>query len=344
MPRGRVTSGVRRYAPDNSLEERNGLAGWRTEVDAGPAGVTIRDGERRLRAGIELGGTKCVCTFSRGPGEILDQRTVPTTRPDETLPAILAILHEWYAAPGFAALGIASFGPLELDPASPRYGQILATTKAAWPGTDVRGILSAPFAVPVGFDTDVNGAALAEIAWGCAQGIEDFAYVTVGTGVGVGLIVHGMPTRGIGHSELGHIRVPRLPGDDQPSFCSFHDDCVEGLASGSALVQRLRGRSVGAVDPSDPVWEPIVHTLAAMCHAIVCATGPHRIAIGGGVLTGQAHLLERIEAKLVASLNGYMRLPEGRPYIVAPALGDKAGPLGAIAVADIAWGRRRGPE
>ncbi|WP_448664928.1 ROK family protein [Sphingomonas sp. CJ20] len=308
-------------------------------TDAGVARVTAGN-QATLRAGVELGGTKCVCTLARG-SDILDQRTVPTTHPDETLPALLAILEDWYAAHGFAALGIASFGPLDLDPSSPRYGQILASTKAAWPGTDVRGVLSAPFPVPVGFDTDVNGAALAEMAWGCAQEIDDFAYVTVGTGVGVGLIVHGRPTRGIGHSELGHIRVPRLPGDTHPSVCRFHDDCVEGLASGSALVVRLGGRAVRDVAPQDPVWEPVVHTLAAMCHAIVCSTGPHRIAIGGGVLNSQSHLLARIEAALVESLSGYMRLPDSGPYVVAPALGDKAGPLGAIAVADQAARRRR---
>lgn len=289
-----------------------------------------------LRAGVELGGTKCVCTLARAPDQIVEQVTVPTTRPEETLPAIFAILWRWFGTHGFAALGIASFGPLDLDPASPRYGQILATTKAGWAGTDVRSMLSAPFDVPVGFDTDVNGAALAEMAWGSAQGVSDFAYVTVGTGVGVGLIVHGLPTRGIGHSELGHIRVPRLAGDDQPSFCRFHDDCVEGLASGSALALRLKGRASADVAADDAVWEPIVHTLAAMCHTIVCATGPHRIAIGGGVVTGQEHLLARIEAGLVASLNGYMQLPQGAAYVVAPALGDKAGPLGAIAVADLA--------
>ncbi|WHU03209.1 ROK family protein [Sphingomonas sp. NIBR02145] len=306
----------------------------RSSVDA--LGVTIPDGKSTLRAGIELGGTKCVCTLASGPDDIRDQRTVPTTRPDETLPAILAILREWDAAHGFAALGIASFGPIDINPQSATHGQILATTKAAWPGTDVLGILSAPFDVPVGFDTDVNGAALAEMAWGCARGMDDFAYVTVGTGVGVGLVVHGLPTRGFAHSELGHIRVPRLPGDDLPSFCSFHDDCVEGLASGSALKLRLGGRSVGEVAEDDPVWAPIAHTLAMMCHAIVSSTAPYRIAIGGGVVTGQSHLLGRIEAALRASLNGYMTLPDDGPYIVAPALGDKAGPLGAIAVADLA--------
>ncbi|WP_010183442.1 ROK family protein [Sphingomonas sp. PAMC 26605] len=294
-----------------------------------------------MHAGVELGGTKCVCTLAHGSGAIVEQKIVPTRQPEETLPAILAILQAWYREHRFAALGVASFGPLEFDPASSRYGQILATTKAGWAGTDVRGRLSAPFDVPIGFDTDVNGAALAEMAWGCAQGISDFAYVTVGTGVGVGLIVHGLPTRGIGHSELGHIRVPRLANDDQPSVCRFHDDCVEGLASGSALALRLGERRAGDVARDDPIWEPVVHTLAALCHAIVCATGPHRIAIGGGVLVGQPHLLARIEAGLTASLNGYMALPAGAAYVVAPALGDKAGPLGAIALAAQAPPRAR---
>lgn len=288
-------------------------------------------------AGVELGGTKCVCTLAHRPDAILAQRVIPTTTPDETLSAIVTILDEWHRAGGFRALGIASFGPLDLDPASSSYGHILATTKPGWPGADVRGTLSAPFAVPIGFDTDVNGAALAEIRWGCALGLDDFAYVTVGTGVGVGLIVHGSPTRGIGHSELGHIRVPRLPTDDMASVCGFHDDCVEGLASGPALVARLDGRSVAGAAPDDPVWNPIVHTLAAMCHALVCATGPHKIAIGGGVISGQPHLLPRINRALLDSLNGYVTLPDG-DHVIAPMLGDLAGPLGSIALAAAAAG------
>ncbi|MGN6374478.1 MAG: ROK family protein [Sphingomonas sp.] len=289
-------------------------------------------GKGRPFAGIELGGTKCVATLARGPGDVIDQHTVPTTVPDETLPAIVQILERWDRDNGFEAIGIASFGPIDLNPSSPSYGHILATNKAEWPGADVLGRLSAPFNVPVGLDTDVNGAALAEMRWGCARGIDDFAYVTVGTGVGVGLVVHGKPTRGIGHSELGHILVPRLEGDTAPSVCRFHEHCVEGLASGSALVARLDGRSVDDIGPDDPVWQPIVHTLAAMCHALICATGPFRIAIGGGVVSGQPHLLDRINAALLDSLGGYMALPEG-PCVVAPQLGALAGPMGAIALA-----------
>lgn len=294
------------------------------------------------RAGVELGGTKCVCTLACGPDAILDQRTVPTTTPSETLPAIVAILTEWERRHGFDALGIASFGPLGLNAKADDYGCVLATTKSHWPGADVLGVLSAPFDVPVGFDTDVNGAALAEMRWGCARGLDDFAYVTVGTGVGVGLIVHGRPTRGVGHSEIGHVRVPRSPGDGFISTCPFHDDCVEGLASGSALAARLEGRPVADLDPDDPVWEPIVHALAMMAHALVCATGPLRIAIGGGVVSAQPHLLPRIEAALLNSLAGYMPLAGPENYVVAPSLGAMAGPLGPVALAEEALAQSEG--
>ena len=291
--------------------------------------------ESPLIAGVELGGTKCVCLLASGPDNLVDEVRLPTTTPVETLGAIREALLRWKATHGFAAVGIGSFGPLELDDRAANYGSIVSTPKPGWSDADLTG-LTRDLGIPVAIDTDVNGAALAEGRWGGAQGLRSFAYVTVGTGIGVGLVVHGLPTRGIGHSELGHIRVPRLPDDRVPSFCRFHDDCVEGLASGSALALRLAGRSAADIPADDPVWEPMVHTLAVLCHTLVCATGPHRIAIGGGVVTGQPHLLARIEATLVASLNGYMRLPAKGPYVVAPALGDKAGPLGSIAVANLA--------
>lgn len=286
-----------------------------------------------LFAGVELGGTKCICTLAHGPESVLEQHAVPTTVPQETLPAILSILQDWDAKYGFSALGLASFGPLGLQPAFGSYGHILATAKPGWPNADVLGVLATPFAVPTGLDTDVNGAALAEMLWGCGQGLDDFAYVTVGTGVGVGLFVNGAPTRGMGHSEIGHIRVPRLPGDTLESVCPYHGDCVEGLASGTAVKARLAGRAVAGLEPDDPIWTPIVHTLAAMCHALVCTSGPQRIAIGGGVLTGQPHLHRRINEALLDSLAGYMPLPDDGDYIVPPLLGARAGPLGSIALA-----------
>jgi fructokinase len=302
-------------------------------------GVALMDGpvtERggaRLFAGVELGGTKCIVTLAAGPGDIRDQRTIATTVPWETLPAIKAVLDEWAGSHGFCGLGIASFGPIRLDPAKAGYGQIGATNKPDWEGADLLGPLQSAFGVPIGFDTDVNGAALAEIRWGSGRGLDDFAYVTVGTGVGVGLIVHGKPTRGFSHSEIGHVLVPRLKGDETPSVCRFHDDCVEGLASGTALNARLNGRPMAEVAADDPVWEPIVHTLASMVHSLACTTGPMRVAMGGGVLAGQPQLLPRINAKLEASLSGYMQIPGDGAYVTAPELGTMAGPLGAIALA-----------
>lgn len=285
-----------------------------------------------LVAGVELGGTKCVAMLASGPGRILARETVPTTVPDVCLPALRSILDGWQRTHVLAALGIASFGPLRLDPVAADFGHILATNKPGWVGADVTGTLGGGFDGPVAIDTDVNGAALAERCWGAARGLDDFAYVTVGTGVGVGLIVHGRPTRGIGHSEMGHLRVPRLAGDTLPTGCRFHDDCVEGLASGSGIAAALNGRPIEALAPDDPLWDRVVAAVAALCHAIACSTGPHRIAIGGGVFEKQPGLLARVEPALRHSINGYLALPPA-PYIVAPELGGLAGPLGPIAMA-----------
>lgn len=205
-------------------------------------------------AGVELGGTKCVCTLAYSPNEILRQETVPTATPGETLEAIEALLSEWSEG-GLAALGINSFGPVDLRMESPTFGYITKTTKPDWSDTDVAKRLARAAGTTVAFDTDVNGAALAELRWGAGRGFHDFAYITVGTGIGVGLIANGLPTRGFGHSELGHVRPVRLPGDDWAGACSFHGDCVEGLASGTALKARLQSRHVGDIPDDDPVWE-----------------------------------------------------------------------------------------
>jgi len=284
-------------------------------------------------AGVELGGTKCVAILARGPDAVLARETVPTTAPDETLERIGAILSGWQAKHGLAALGVASFGPVDLDPASVRYGQITSTPKPGWSGTDVAGRLQRAAGVPTAFDTDVNGAALAEMRWGSGRGMDDFAYVTVGTGVGVGLIANRLPMRGFAHCELGHIRVARLPGDEFAGSCPFHGDCVEGLAAGPSLVARVGADAVDGIGADDPLWSSVAGALAQLCHAIVCAAAPRVIAIGGGVVERQPHLLDRIETMLAESLNGYMILPDRGRYIQPPALGNDAGPLGAIALA-----------
>lgn len=288
-----------------------------------------------LLAGVELGGTKCVCTLASGPDEVADRRVVRTTSPEETLGTIAHILSDWARTECFAALGIASFGPVDLDSASPTWGFITASPKPGWQGVDVAQRLGRPFGVPVAFDTDVNGAALAEIAWGAGQGLADFAYITVGTGVGVGLIVNGAPTRGFQHCELGHTRPARVPGDIWEGACPFHGPCVEGLIAGGSIAKRLGLDDASGLPQDHPVWDLVAHSLAQLCHTIVCAAAPSRIVIGGGVVSGRPHLLARIEPMLRESLGVYMALPEG-PLITAPGLGDDAGPLGPIALAKAA--------
>ena len=283
-------------------------------------------------AGVELGGTKCVCTLAAGPSSVVAQQTVPTRTPDETLDEVGRILAGWQGR--FAALGIASFGPVDLDRASPRWGWITSTPKPGWQDIDVARRLGQPFGLEAAFDTDVNGAALAEMRWGAGRGLGDFAYVTVGTGVGVGLIVNGRPTRGFQHCELGHVRVPRLDGDEWAGTCPYHGACVEGLASGPAIARRLGVADPASLPAGHPVWDGVVHALAQLCHVIVCAGAPRRIAMGGGVLSGRPELLPRIEARLHESLGFYMALPRGDgPYVTAPGLGASAGALGPIALA-----------
>ena len=287
-------------------------------------------------AGVELGGTKCLAILARGPHDILARETIATGAPGETLGRIEEILQGWKSSHGFGALGIGSFGPLDLDEASPTYGEITSTPKPGWARAPVRERLARAAGVPTVFDTDVNGAALAEMRWGSGQGFDDFAYVTVGTGVGVGLVVNGRPTRGFGHCELGHIRVARLAGDSFKGSCPYHGDCVEGLASGPSLRART-GDGLADLAPEDPAFKSVAWALAQLCHAIVCAGAPRAIAMGGGVITNQPHLLAMIDRMLTESLAGYVVLPRA-PYVRAPALGSDAGPLGAIALAMTALG------
>jgi fructokinase len=288
-----------------------------------------------LIAGIELGGTKCICVLATGPDDIVAEARVPTTSPEETLPAIEAVLDGWHRDHGFAALGIGSFGPIEVDRASPRWGSITATPKPGWSHVDVARRLIRRFDVPAAFDTDVAGAALAEGRWGGARGLESFCYVTVGTGVGVGVISSGQPARGLGHVEAGHLRVARAPGDDWAGACVYHGDCVEGLASGFAVEKRTgrRGETIGA---DDPVWPLAAHALAGLCHNLVLTALPQRILIGGSVANHQPQIMDMIRTRLVESLAGYGQGPriaeEIADFVTSPALGDQAGPMGAIAL------------
>ncbi len=284
-------------------------------------------------AGVELGGTKCVVILGNGPDGVIARKSVSTTTPQETLGTIARTLSDWQSSHGFEALGVASFGPLDLDPRSTGYGRITSTPKAGWSNSDVLGVLRKAAGVRAAFDTDVNGAALAEMQWGSGRNFADFAYVTVGTGVGVGLIANGLPMRGFAHCELGHIRVARLKDDNFKGSCPFHGDCVEGLAAGPSLIARVGLERSKALLPDDPIWTSVSWALAQLCQAIACASAPRAIAFGGGVIDHHPHLLQRIEAMLVESLNDYLTLPRAGRYVRPPELGRDAGPLGAIALA-----------
>jgi len=289
-----------------------------------------------LIAGIELGGTKCVCMLASGPDDVRDEVRVPTTSPEQTLAGIEAVLDGWRTdGTDFAAIGIGSFGPIDVDRASATYGHISATPKPGWAGTAIAGRIAARYGFPIGFDTDVNGAALAEGRWGGAQGLSDFAYITVGTGVGVGLIVDGKPIAGFTHAEAGHIRIARAPGDDWAGCCPFHGDCVEGLTSGPAIQART-GICGEELPPDHYVWPLVAHSLAQLLHTLVLIASPRRFLLGGGVMVAQQQLFPMIRRNLVASINSYLTAPqlsEGiDSYVVPPALGGRAGPLGAIAL------------
>ena len=294
--------------------------------------------EAPLVAGIELGGTKCICILARGPDAIEEIVRIPTTRPDETLAAIEAVLDAWS---GFTAIGIASFGPISIDRSSHDYGHITSTPKPGWAGTDIAGRLQRRYGVPTGFHTDVVGAALAESCWGAAKGLADIAYVTVGTGVGAGLISGHRPVDGLTHAELGHIRPVRFHGDDWIGNCPFHGACLEGLVSGSALAARL-GHAADAAPADHPVWDGVADALGQLCHTLVLTGIPRRIVMGGGVM-GASHLFPRVRAAMTRSLGGYITLPEVAltdTFIVPPALGNNAGPLGAIVLGGQALGQQ----
>ncbi len=282
-----------------------------------------------LVAGIELGGTKCICILARGPDAIEDRVQLPTTRPEETLQGIEAVLDRWS---GFVGLGIASFGPVSIDRHAADYGHITSTPKPGWAGQDVAERLRRHARVPTGFHTDVVGAALAEARWGAAKGLDDIAYATVGTGIGVGLIAGGRPVDGLTHSEFGHIRPVRVAGDEWIGNCPYHGACCEGLAAGPAIQART-GTAGPDLPGDDPAWDLIAHALGQLLHTLVLTGVPRRIVMGGGVMVGNDHLFPRVRTAMARSLAGYIALPEvGDPdtYVVPPALGGNAGPLGAI--------------
>jgi fructokinase len=289
-----------------------------------------------ILGGIEAGGTKWVCALGTGPNDVRASVVLPTEGPTETIERAVEFLRS--AGGELTAVGVGSFGPVDLDRASPTWGRITTTPKPGWRNVDLVPELAAALGVPVGFDTDVNAAALGEHRWGAAQGLDTCCYLTVGTGIGGGVLANGRVLHGLVHPEIGHMRIPHdLDVDPFDGNCPYHGDCFEGLASGRAVSARWPGMRDG--EWPDEVVDLEAHYLALGVANVVAVLSPQRIVIGGGVLKTPG-LLERVRTKLVEVAGSYFDTPalaEGvAEFLVAPALGDRAGVLGALELARLA--------
>lgn len=282
-------------------------------------------------AAIEAGGTKWRVAIARGR-DIVADITIPTTTPDETIGATT----DWILNQGpVTSAGIACFGPLDLDPVSPQYGSVTATPKAHWSGARVLSRVGEALGVPTAIDVDVAGAARGEWKWGAARSTATFVYLTVGTGIGGGLFVAGRVHHGLGHPEMGHITVERIPGDNYSGHCPFHEACLEGMAAGPAIEARWGAPGRELADRAE-VWDLEATYLAQALRTFTYVVAPERIVIGGGVL--QRHgLLELIRLKLSEQLAGYatsgIHTGSLDDYVVAPEFGQDAGLIGAVALA-----------
>lgn len=283
---------------------------------------------------IEAGGTKFVCGIGTEDGTVLERVSFPTTTPEETM----AQVFDFFADKGVEAIGAGFFGPIDPVKGSPTYGSITTTPKPHWSNYNVVSALKERFDVPVGFDTDVNGAALGEHTWGAAQGLDSCLYITIGTGVGAGAVVDGKLIHGLSHPEMGHIVVRRHPDDTYEGTCPYHKDCLEGLAAGPSLGKRW-GVTGAELTPEHPAWEMEAYYLAQALMNYVLVLSPQRIVMGGGVMK-QQQLFPLIRKKLQELLNGYVSHPSLNQgidqFIVPPGLGDNAGLCGALALAKLA--------
>jgi fructokinase len=292
-------------------------------------------GQVRLFGAVEAGGTKFVCAIADENATILAESRFPTADPDSTLARVRDFFQVGHGNFAPAALGVACFGPVILDRHAANYGFIGNTPKAAWSNTDVAAMLAREFSCPVGFDTDVNAAALAEHRWGAGSDTQNLVYLTVGTGIGGGVLIEGAPLHGLMHPEIGHIHPRRHELDSSfAGVCPFHGDCLEGLASGPAILART-GSELQYLDAAHPQWEIEADYLGQLCAQLVLTVSPQRIILGGGVMAEA--LFPPVRRRTLHWLGGYVDrceiLRRIERYIVPPALGARAGVLGALCLA-----------
>jgi fructokinase len=288
-----------------------------------------------IYGGVETGGTWCVCALGSGPGALLSREQFQTTSPDETLERIIEFFRTCRPP---AAIGIGSFGPVDVDRGSATWGYVTTTPKPGWQHTAVASVVRDRLGVPVVFDLDVNAAAIGEQRWGAGSDAAILCYLTVGTGIGAGLAIDGRPWHGLVHPEVGHIRIPHdLGADPFRGACPIHGDCWEGLASGEAMAQRWNV-SPKELPDDHPAWALEVEYLALGILSIVLVASPHRVIVGGGVMERPA-LLPMVRRRLRELVAGYLDIPvldeDIGSYLVPPGLGDDAGVLGAIALAQL---------
>lgn len=279
---------------------------------------------------IEAGGTKMVCAIGTAEGHILEQTTFPTKEPAGTIRQLL----QFFQGKELVALGIGSFGPVDLNPASPTYGYILATPKLPWRNFDFVGTLQRELRISIGFDTDVNGACLGEMTYGCAQGLKNVIYITIGTGIGAGIAVDGNLLHGMLHPEAGHILMTPHPEDPYTGICPYHQGCFEGLASGPAIAERW-GAKAPDLQSNPRVWAVESYYIAQALVNYIFVLAPEKIILGGGVMN-QKQLFPLIRNQVSTLINGYLQTPELSDldqYIVPASLDDRQGILGALELA-----------
>ncbi|PLT28809.1 ROK family protein [Peribacillus deserti] len=279
---------------------------------------------------IEAGGTKFVCAVGDVSGQIIEQVTIPTTIPEETMTAVIDFFKQYE----LEAIGIGSFGPIDVDTESPTYGYITSTPKTAWKNYPLVQAIKEAFPVPVGFNTDVNAAALGEAAFGAAKGLDSCLYITVGTGIGAGAVVQGKLVQGLSHPEMGHILVRRHPQDSYTGKCPYHKDCLEGLAAGPAIEERWGEKGFHLVNRPE-VWDLEGYYIAQALMQYILILSPKKIILGGGVMK-QETIFASINKYLAELVNEYVALPELTDYIVSPGLGDRAGITGSLMLASLA--------